>query len=329
MSRIEGLDELVARADLCVAAMPTGGHLEDVAPLEGGHSGLTLGATVVSGDGDRRRIVIKAAPAGRSGVGRHDVLRQARLFEALGGIDGVRVPTVLFSDEVDPPFFGMEFLEGEAVEPILDEVPIDPVVARERAFGAADMLAALHRHDPRGTVDEKPRTIAEELSQWSRTMASVDPELVPGGAELRAALEERIPSERRASIVHGDFRLGNILCRGPELSGVIDWEIWGVADPRLDLGWFLVHFDASNYPGIGRPVDGLPRPREVLERYEQSAGPVEDWAWFDAFGRFKLAAIMAHNLRRHREGRHVDPFQERLPPTIQHLIRSGRDRLGA
>src|SRR5690606_8728813 len=125
-------------------------------------------------------------------------------------------------------------------------------------------------------------------------------------------------------VVHGDFRLGNILCDGAGLSGVIDWEIWGIADPRLDLGWFVAHFDAASYPGIGHAVDGLPGPDEVLARYEQAAGgPVEDWPWFDAFGRFKLAAIMGHNLRRHREGRHQDPFQERLPPTIERFIRTG------
>ena len=72
----------------------------------------------------------------------------------------------------------------------------------------------------------------------------------------------------------------------------------------------------------------MPSPDEVLAAYEDASGSaVEAWPWFDAFGRFKMAAIMAHNLRRHREGRHVDPFQERLPPTIAHLIETGRDRL--
>jgi hypothetical protein len=55
---------------------------------------------------------------------------------------------------------------------------------------------------------------------------------------------------------------------------------------------------------------------------------LDDLAWFNALGRFKMAAIMGHNLRRHREGRHHDPAQEKLPATISRLIESGLDRLG-
>lgn len=328
MTQLDGLDGLVDRVGRRVRDSGAGSRVESVSPLEGGHSGLTLRADLVDADGTARRIVIKAAPPGRAGIGRHDVIRQARLFAALGSFEGVRVPAVLFAEEEDPPFFGMEFLDGEAVEPILDDVDLSPVVVRERALGAADMLAALHAADA-GTIGfEPPRSIPEELARWSRTMGSVDPSLVPGGDELQRRLERSIPDELPPSVVHGDFRLGNILCRGPELLGVIDWEIWGITDPRLDLGWFLAHFDPANYPDIGHDVDGLPTPDEVLARYEASSGlPVADWPWFDAFGRFKLAAIMAHNLRRHLEGRHVDPFQERLPPTIRHLIRSGNQRL--
>lgn len=324
----EGLTQLIERVNRRVVADGAGQRVQEVAALEGGHSGLTLGAQLVLEDGGVRRIVIKAAPPGRVGVGRHDVLRQARLFSALGGIEGIRVPEVIFAEEEDPPFFGMEFLDGEAVEPILDDVALDPKVVRTRALGAADMLAALHRADVTDLGLEEPRTIEDELARWSRTMGAVDPALVPGGEDLQRLLEASVPEALSPAVIHGDYRLGNILCRGEELLGVIDWEIWGVTDPRMDLGWFMVHFDAGNYPGIGRAVEGLPRPEEVLERYERAwGGPVADWPWFDAFGRFKLAAIMAHNLRRHREGRHVDPFQERLSPTIKHLIQSGRRRL--
>lgn len=329
MNQVDPLDELIERATDAARAASVGERLEQVAPLEGGHSGLTLGAVMVGADGGSRRVVIKAAPPGRTGVGRHDVMRQARLFRVLGSFDGVLVPEVVFADEADPPFFGMEFLEGEAVEPILEGADIAPEVVRARALASADMLASLHRPDPSEFGLEAPRTIAEELSRWSRTMAAADPDVVTGGDELQRRLELSIPGSVRPSVIHGDFRLGNILCLGSDLTGVIDWEIWGVTDPRLDLGWYLVHFDASNYPGIGSDVVGLPTPEEVLARYEDATGrKVADWPWFDAFGRYKLAAIMAHNLRRHREGRHVDPFQERLPSTIEHLIRTGLEQLG-
>jgi len=323
------LDLLVERAAVSARAHGVGVTVERAAPLVGGHSGLTIGADLVRADGSVRRIVIKAAPPGRAGVGRHDVMRQARLYRTLASFDGVRVPEVILAEESDPPFFAMSRLEGEAIEPILaEDDPLDHTVVRPRMLGAASMLAALHGPDASVLDLEAPRSVGDELDQWSRTLGAVDPDLVVGGVELRDRLERSMPADGKLSVIHGDYRLGNILCLGEELQGIIDWEIWGVADPRLDLGWFLIHADASNYPGIGVEVADMPSPDEVLAAYEDASGSaVEAWQWFDAFGRFKMAAIMAHNLRRHREGRHVDPFQERLPPTIAHLIETGRDRL--
>jgi len=127
--------------------------------------------------------------------------------------------------------------------------------------------------------------------------------------------------------VHGDYRLGNIIANGSEPAALIDWEIWSPGDPRVELGWFLVFADGTNFPGVGREVPGLPDAVELVERYADG-GPVPgDLTWFDALGRFKMAAIMGHNLRRHREGRHHDPDQERLPATIERLILTGTERL--
>lgn len=300
--------------------------VEDLAPLDGGHSGLTFSVRLVAPSGARTEAVVKAAPEGRPAVGRHDVLRQARLFGALAAAPGVAVPRPLHVDADPPPFFAMERLSGEALEPILtpaDQHP-PPDVVRARALASARMLAALHAVDAAAVAPEPVVTVADELDRWSRTMAAVDPALVPGAAELEEALRAAVPADARPGVVHGDYRLGNLLCAGPTVSGVIDWEIWCLADPRLDLGWYLVHCDPAEYPGIGVPSPGMPMAAELRAEYEAASGaPVGDWPWFDAYGRFKLAAIMAHNLKRHREGRHVDPFQERLPPTIAHQIQRG------
>jgi hypothetical protein len=78
---------------------------------------------------------------------------------------------------------------------------------------------------------------------------------------------------------------------------------------------------------VGRDVPGLPTEHELTER--GTGGPARPaQAWFDALGRFKMAAIMGHNLRRHREGRHHDPAQEQLPATIARLVETGLQRLG-
>ena len=91
--------------------------------------------------------------------------------------------------------------------------------------------------------------------------------------------------------------------------------------------WFLVFADGSNFPGVGRELTGLPGTEELVSRYLGDGPALPDFTWFDALGRFKMAAIMGHNLRRHREGRHHDPDQEKLPATIERLLATGLERL--
>lgn len=137
-----------------------------------------------------------------------------------------------------------------------------------------------------------------------------------------------MPAEAPPAIVHGDYRLGNILYQDTAPAGLIDSEIWSVTDPRVDLGWFLVSCDHLLFPEVGTAAPGMPSSSELVAAYEAAGGPVDDVEWFTAYAAFKMAAIMAHNLHRHRHGRYHDPFQERLPPTIAAMIACGRDGLG-
>src|SRR5262249_58918042 len=129
-----------------------GGTVPDVQTLTGGTSSLTFTAAVRGGPADVERVVLKVAPPGLEPVRNRDVARQARLMRALAGAPGVRVPIVYFEDDGSPPevspFHAMNIVPGECLEPILSEVAPDvlPLVP-ERAFGAARMLAALHRVD--------------------------------------------------------------------------------------------------------------------------------------------------------------------------------------
>ncbi len=95
----------------------------------------------------------------------------------------------------------------------------------------------------------------------------------------------------------------------------------------MDLGWTLLFCDPSYFPGVGQPAPGMLSMEAFLREYEALAGPVDDVGWFVAFGCLKTAAIMSHNVKRHREGRYDDPYQERLPPTIAEMVRRGRDAL--
>ncbi|MFK0150697.1 phosphotransferase family protein [Streptomyces sp. NPDC090493] len=286
----------------------------DLRTLPGGHSGLTYSVTA-----GEVSYVVKAVPPGQRAVGRNDVLRQARILRALAG-SPVPVPAVVAVDETEPAWFAMEFVDGEAVEPVLDEHRLDPGLCRTRMLALADVLRDLHGTP--GPAAPETLDAAGELERWSRTMRAVPDELRPGSAELLTALAARVPDGTSPALTHGDFRLGNVLCRGERPAAVVDWEIWGYGDPRIDLAWFLLFTDHRNFPRLGRAVPGLPTEEELLTAYLDGRPEPPALDWFRALARTKMAAIMGHNLRRHREGKHHDPDQERLPPTIAAMIRT-------
>ncbi|WP_405718474.1 phosphotransferase family protein [Streptomyces sp. NBC_01537] len=324
MSTLTAVTELAARVRRRLAPLHPGEPLGRLETLPGGHSGLTYSITA-----GPARYVVKAVPPGQRPVGRNDVLRQARMLYALAG-SPVPVPGVVAVDEREPAWFAMEFVPGEAVEPVLDEHRLDPALCRTRMLGLAPVLRGLHQAEARGPAPAAPDALdpAGELERWSRTMRAVPAELRPGADELLPRLAATAPPGLPPVLTHGDFRLGNVLCRGKEAAAVVDWEIWGAGDPRTDLGWFLLFTDHRNFPRLGRPVPGLPGESELLDAYLDGRPAPPAFDWFRALARTKMAAIMGHNLRRHREGKHHDPDQERLPPTIAAMIRDARDILG-
>jgi aminoglycoside phosphotransferase (APT) family kinase protein len=312
---------VAALADRVAAAFPA----QPVGPLEvlaGGHSGLTYVVTV-----GYQRYVVKAVPPAERPVGRNDMLRQAQVLRALAG-SAVPVPAVAVVDDRPPAWFAMEFINGEAIEPVLDEHELPADLVRDRMFDAVRVLRRLHQVDL-STVDlgaPAPRSAVGELEQWRRTMHAVPEELRPGAEELLRRLAEHVPDDHPPSLLHGDFRLGNMLYSGLRAAAVVDWEIWSVGDARIDLGWFLLFADHRNFPALGTAVSGLPAPTELLASYVDGRPPPA-MDWFHALNRMKMAAIMGHNLRRHREGRIHDPDQERLPPTIAAMITTACDLL--
>jgi len=287
--------------------------------MEGGHSGVTHLVEL-----EDRDVVVKSTPSGRRPVGRHDVLRQARVMDALAG--RVPVPRILFTDDGPPAFFGMERVAGEAVDPVIAPPrDWDAAVVAGAWEAAIELLATLHDAPVPG---DEPRAPASEVEIWSATIDAAGMEDDPAAVGLRDGLAARAPAAGAVGIVHGDFRLGNVLYEGATPRALIDWEIWSVGDPLVDLGWFVQFTDPENFPGIGRAVAGTPGEDEVVARYLERAGRLSDAVpWFLALGCFKLAAIQAHNRSRHLAGRYHDPYQELLGPSIERLLERGLEHL--
>ncbi len=297
------MDVLEERTAKAAQAWAPGCTIDGLEPLEGGTVGIVFSADVIGGPPAHPRLVLKVAPPGLPPVRNRDVLRQARCMAALGGQPGVGVPAVLFTDEGEPddvpPFFASGFVAGECAEPLLDAVRNrrpDEIV-RGRSFAAARMLAALHQVEPTtlGLGGEPETTLIGEVDRWTRTFDTVPDEVRTGYLACADALRATAPDPVPSVIVHGDYRLGNMLAEGTEVRAIIDWEIWSRSDPRIDLSWFLFFTEEAKHPVVAPDVDsGVPSDVELLAAYEEVVGrPTADLGWFHALTRYKEAAAMA------------------------------------
>jgi aminoglycoside phosphotransferase (APT) family kinase protein len=305
------LDDLARRATAAAQEWAPGCDIVDVQTLSGGTSSLTFTARVVGGPRDVDRIVLKVAPPGLDPVRNRDVARQARLMRALAGAPGVRVPTVYFEDDGAPPelppFHAMNVVPGECLEPLLQAPPPDvlPLVP-SRAFAAARLLAALHRVDPAaiGLGDDQRTTLDAEIKRWTRAFETVDARMNARYQQAEALLFETMPAALPDAICHGDYRLGNMLCDGGDVAAVIDWEIWSLSDPRLDLAWFLFFTEEANHPMASNPgPTGMPTADALLDAYVGESGVVpSNLDWFHALVRYKEAAATALLIKRALKG---------------------------
>jgi aminoglycoside phosphotransferase (APT) family kinase protein len=299
-----------------------------VEPISGGAVGFTYAALLDQG-ADHRRIVLKVAPPGVAPVRNRDVLRQARLLRRLYPLGRCRVPEVLFEAGAEsleaPPFFAMAWIDGECVEPIMDDVdplPEPPVVAR-RARAAARMLAALHATPAIAVAaDEGDRlSLTDEVQRWAAALSTspdVDPARVASG---RAALLRHPPAPAVPALLHGDFRLGNMLCVDGDIRAVIDWEIWSVGDPRVDVAWFLAFSEPQRLAVARRAVPGMPSAAHLLREYEDERGSgIGDLSWFDALTRYKQAATTALIVKHNRRRPEPDAAVERLVEPMARML---------
>jgi aminoglycoside phosphotransferase (APT) family kinase protein len=306
----------------------------ELRPLEGGLSSLTYLASAEDGGRFGRHFVVKMAPPGLAPVRNRDVLRQARVQEAVTRAGAAPVARVLFSDPgappAVPPLYAMEFRPGESFEPLLDECDAlpGPDVLRTRMLAAAQVLGGLHTIDPSavGLDDEPEVALVDEVTRWVAIFETVADDLRAGWRAAADALLVALPRPVPSTVVHGEYRLGNLLVvdeggDGDGVSAIIDWELWTREDPRVDLAWFLSYLDAGDQPSAIRPTPpGMPTRAEVLAAYEDARGtPVADLAWFDAHARFKMAAICAHISKNNRKREHPDAAQEARIPVIARL----------
>ena len=289
-----------------------------------GHSNLTH---LVSGPG--WSVVLRRPPPPPIPPGAHDVLREAALLTGLAG-SGVPVPRVLATaaagEVLDAPLYVMTHVAGPVVTERTPQPLAAPAERRAAGESLADTLAALHAVDWRAaglTSMGRPEGFnARHLRRIRGLVADAAGDLPPGFGPVHEWLEARVPAESGATIVHGDYRLGNVVL-APDAPGrvaaVLDWELATLGDPLHDVGYLLASWPAPGEPlvptaalGAAALEPGWPTRVELAQRYADASGrDPGDLRWYTAFALWKLAVLFDYSRRRGTDPYYADPGQVR------------------
>jgi aminoglycoside phosphotransferase (APT) family kinase protein len=243
--------------------------------------------------------------------------REHKVVSALGRTDVPVAPVVgLCEDESvsGAPFYVMEFVEGPVLRG-LAEAQAFPDEADRWAIGerVADTLAAIHAVDPdaAGLADlgRKEDYVARQLRRWQGQWEKSKTRELPAIDAVHERLSARIPAQGQATIVHGDYRLDNmILSDAGEVAAVVDWELCTLGDPLADVGMLMAYWPEPEQAGIalGQPANlapGFPSRQELAGRYaERSGRDLSDLDFFVALGYWKLAIILEGVYARYAAG---------------------------
>lgn len=273
--------------------------------------------------------VLRKKPPGQLLPSAHAVEREFKVMRALEG-SAVPVPRMLDLCEdvgvIGTPFFVMQHVPGRLMGTRFAQ---HGTLAERHAINddLIRVLAELHRVDWRAAGLESfgrpERYFERQMARWGAQWEGSRTEAAPAMESLRAWLQQNLPREERATIVHGDYRLGNVLVHPtqPRLVAVLDWELATIGHPFSDLAYLCVghHLppEEGGFVGLDLGAQGVPSQAACVARYCQIAGCEEpaDFDRYVAFSMFRLAAICAGVYKRALDGNAADQralgFRER------------------
>lgn len=282
--------------------------------IEGGRSNLTYTVTDAAGN----RLILRRPPLHGVLESAHDMGREHRIITALAGTD-VAVPGTI-GYEPDPavtgaPFYVMHHVEGAVLRDAGTAADLLPEPLRRMASEAVvDTLVRLHRVDPDavglGDLARREAYIARQLKRWHGQLQQTRTRELPLLDEVHARLAADIPPQGPATIVHGDYRLDNLILAPltGEVAAVLDWELTTLGDPLADVGLLQVYWSDPGddlLPLLDAPtvVAGFPSRAEVAERYAHRSGrDLDELEVYVAFGSWKLACILSGVVARYGSG---------------------------
>jgi aminoglycoside phosphotransferase (APT) family kinase protein len=290
-----------------------------------------------------RDLVLRRPPAGETAETAHDVTREYRVIDALQETD-VPVPTTVAvceeRDVIGSEFYLMEQASGDVLRESEAERLAAPGQRRRLGEEVIDTLAAIHTVDyeavglgefghPEGFTQRQVRRWSEQFT-WAFEVTSDDRE-VPEVYELTGWLLENAPEEHPHTLVHGDYKLDNLMFAPgtpPELTAVFDWELSTLGDPLTDLGLLSLFWREAADPTPAIPEmmprfterEGYPSRAALIDRYESATGiAFEKRRFYEVLAAYKMAALGEMFYRRHLEGNAADPLYPKMEDGVPRL----------
>ncbi|MFC7505768.1 phosphotransferase family protein, partial [Nocardioides sp. GCM10030258] len=269
----------------------------------------------------------------------HDMAREYRVMSALQDT-GVPVPRT-FAMCTDPAvlgadFYVMERCAGTPYRHAAELEPLGPGRTRTISERLVDTLVALHAVEPAavglGDFGRPEGFLGRQVARWKKQLDASYTRDLPAADELHRRLAESVPLESAAGIVHGDYRLDNVLVDDADQVGaVLDWEMATLGDPLTDLALMLLYFRLDPEAGEGSDAvsnvsaaPGFLDERAIIERYSRGSDrDLSGFGFYLGLAAFKLAAILEGIHYRHLHGQTVGAGFDRIGETIHPLLDAG------
>jgi len=288
------------------------GELE-IAQFKGGQSNPTY--LVTSG---ARRFALRRKPPGKLLLSAHAVDREYRVMTALANTD-VPVPkTYALCDDAEvigTAFFLMDYVEGRVLwDPTLPDLTPAQRSAHYREMNR--VIAALHRVDPAavglGDYGKPGNYLARQIDRWSRQYRASETERIESMDRLIEWLPANVPPGDETSIVHGDYRIDNVVFHPaePRILAVLDWELSTLGHPLADFAYHCMTWrmpegaHARGLAGADFAALGIPTEREYVAMYCRATGRdrIDHFEYYVAYNMFRLAAILQGVMARALQG---------------------------
>jgi aminoglycoside phosphotransferase (APT) family kinase protein len=284
-----------------------------VEQFKGGQSNPTFRLTMENG----RRLVLRRKPPGKLLPSAHAVDREFRIISALAKTDvPVARAHALCLDEsvVGTAFYIMDYVEGRVFwEPDLPELSR---AERGPVYDALnDVIARLHKVDYAaiglGDYGRPGNYVARQIDRWTKQYRASETETIAAMDRLIAWLPEHVPQDEETRIVHGDYRLDNVIFHPtePRILAVLDWELSTLGNPISDFAYHMMSWrlGGATYRGLkGHDLAalGIPTEEEYRRRYSERTGrhDLGPWEFYTAYNMFRLAAILQGIMGRVKEG---------------------------